>query len=98
MKQWPRTLGGAIDLAAPAGFLPSGVSGAASVVLGPTGRDGEVAATGFVTVSAHDPHELELARVGAHAAAESGGAVLEFCDRRHHLALARTLPLAQGLR
>ncbi|MBR7839091.1 hypothetical protein KDL01_37845 [Actinospica durhamensis] len=98
VKQWPRTLGGAIDLAAPAGFLPSGVSGAASVVLGPTGREGEVAAAGFVTVSAHDPHELELARVGAHAAAESGGAVIEFCDRRHHLALARTLPMAQGLR
>jgi hypothetical protein len=98
VKQWPRTLGGAIDLAAPAGFLPSGVSGAASVVLGPTGRDGQSAATGFVTVSAQDPHELELARVGAHAAAESGGAVLEFCDRRHHVALARTLPLAQGLR
>ena len=98
VKQWPRTLGGAIDLAAPAGFLPSGVSGAASVVLGPTGREGEVAAAGFVTVSAHDPHELELARVGAHAAAESGGAIIEFCDRRHHLALARTLPMAQGLR
>jgi hypothetical protein len=98
VKQWPRTLGGAIDLAAPAGFLPSGVSGAASVVLGPTGREAEVAAAGFVTVSAHDPHELELARVGAHAAAEAGGAVIEFCDRRHHLALARTLPLAQGLR
>lgn len=98
VKQWPRTLGGAIDLAAPAGFLPSGVSGSASVLLGPTGREGEVAAAGFVTVSAHDPHELELARIGAHAAAESGGAVIEFCDRRHHLALARTLPLAQGLR
>jgi hypothetical protein len=98
VKQWPRTIGGAIDLAAPAGFLPSGVTGAASVVLGPAGRSGETAAAGFVTVSAHDTDELELARVGAHAAAESGGAVLEFCDRRHHLAIARTLPLAQGLR
>lgn len=98
VKQWPRTIGGAIDLAAPAGFLPSGVTGAASVVLGPTGRSGEPAAAGFVTVSARDTNELELARVGAHAAAESGGAVLEFCDRRHHLAIARTLPMAQGLR
>jgi len=98
VKQWPRTLGGAIDLAAPAGFLPSGVTGAASVVVGPAGREGEVAAAGFVTVSARDPNELELARVGAHAAAASGGAVLEFCDRRHHVAIVRTLPLAQGLR
>jgi len=98
VKQWPRTLGGAIDLAAPAAFLPSGVTGAASIVLGPAGRDGETAAAGFVTVSARDTNELELARVGAHAAAESGGAVLEFCDRRHHLAITRTLPLAQGLR
>ena len=98
VKRWPRTLGGAIDLAAPAGFLPSGVTGAASVVVGPAGRDGEIAAAGFVTVSARDTHELELARVGAHAAAESGGAVLEFCDRRHHVAIVRTLPLAQGLR
>ena len=98
VKQWPRTLGGAIDLAAPAGFLPSGVTGAASVVVGPAGREGEIAAAGFVTVTARDTQELELARVGAHAAAESGGAVLEFCDRRHHVAIARTLPLAQGLR
>jgi hypothetical protein len=98
VKQWPRTLGGAIDLAAPAAFLPSGVTGAASIVVGPAGRDGEIAAAGFVTVSARDAGELELARVGAHAAAESGGAVLEFCDRRHHVAIGRTLPLAQGLR
>jgi hypothetical protein len=98
VKQWPRTLGGAIDLAAPAGFLPSGVTGAASVVVGPSGREGEIAAAGFVTVTARDVNELELARIGAHAAAESGGAVLEFCDRRHHLAIVRTLPLAQGLR
>jgi len=98
VKQWPRTIGGAIDLAAPAGFLPSGVTGAASVVVGPAGHGGEPAAAGFVTVSARDANELELARVGAHAAAESGGAVLEFCDRRHHVAIARTLPLAQGLR
>ena len=79
-------------------FLPSGVTGAASVVVGPAGREGEIAAAGFVTVTARDTNELELARVGAHAAAESGGAVLEFCDRRHHVAIARTLPLAQGLR
>jgi hypothetical protein len=98
VKQWPRTLGGGIDLAAPAGFLPSGVTGAASIVVGPAGPEGEIAAAGFVTVTARDVNELELARVGAHAAAESGGAVLEFCDRRHHLAIARTLPLAQGLR
>lgn len=98
VKQWPRTLGGAIDLAAPAAFLPSGVTGAASIVVGPAGRDGEISAAGFVTVSARDANELELARVGAHAAAESGGAVLEFCDRRHHVAIGRTLPLAQGLR
>ncbi|HET9171822.1 MAG TPA: hypothetical protein VFN97_20460 [Actinospica sp.] len=98
VKQWPRTLGGAIDLAAPAAFLPSGVTGAASIVVGPAGREGEIAAAGFVTVSARDAGELELARVGAHAAAEGGGAVLEFCDRRHHVALGRTLPLAQGLR
>lgn len=99
VKRWPRTIGGAIDLAAPAAFLPSGVTGAASIVLGPAARGGgETAAAGFVTVSARDAAELELARVGAHAAAESGGAVIEFCDRRHHLALARTLPLAQGLR
>jgi hypothetical protein len=98
VKQWPRTLGGAIDLAAPAGFLPSGVTGAASITVGPAGREGEICAAGFVTVSARDTTELELARIGAHAAAESGGAVLEFCDRRHHLAIARTLPMAQGLR
>jgi hypothetical protein len=98
VKQWPRTLGSAIDLAAPAAFLPSGVTGAASIVVGPAGREGEIAAAGFVTVSARDGNELELARVGAHAAAESGGAVLEFCDRRHHVAIGRTLPLAQGLR
>ncbi|HWG27705.1 hypothetical protein [Actinospica sp.] len=98
VKQWPRTLGGAIDLAAPAAFLPSGVTGAASIVVGPAGPEGEIAAAGFVTVSARDANELELARVGAHAAAESGGAVLEFCDRRHHVAIGRTLPLAQGLR
>jgi len=97
VKQWPRTIGGAIDLAAPAAFLPSGVTGAASIVVGPAGPVGEIAAAGFVTVSARDTNELELARVGAHAAAETGGAVLEFCDRRHHLAIARTLPLAQGL-
>ena len=98
VKQWPRTIGGAIDLAAPAAFLPSGVTGAASIVVGPAGPSGETAAAGFVTVCARDTNELELARVGAHAAAESGGAVIEFCDRRHHLAIARTLPLAQGLR
>jgi hypothetical protein len=98
VKQWPRTIGGAIDLAAPAGFLPSGVTGAASIVVGAAGQTGETAAAGFVTVSARDTNELELARVGAHAAAESGGAVLEFCDRRHHVVIARTLPLAQGLR
>ena len=98
VKQWPRTLGGAIDLAAPAAFLPSGVTGAASIVVGPAGAQGEIAAAGFVTVSARDANELELARIGAHAAAESGGAVLEFCDRRHHVAVARTLPFAQGLK
>ena len=98
VKQWPRTLGGGIDLASPAGFLPSGVTGAASVVVGPAGPEGEIAAAGFVTVTARDTNELELARIGAHAAAESGGAVLEFCDRRHHVAIARTLPLAQGLK
>jgi hypothetical protein len=53
---------------------------------------------GYVTVSGHDAAEIELARIAAHAAAEERDGFVEFCDRRHHLAFANTLPLATGLR
>jgi hypothetical protein len=76
------------------------VSGAASVVVGMAGppNDRGPAVAGYVTVSGHDAEEVELARVAAHAAAEERDGFIEFCDRRHHLVFAHTLPLATGLR
>jgi hypothetical protein len=98
VKRWPRAIGG-LDVAGCAGFLPPGVSGAASVVVGltGTGADRFPAVAGYVTVSGRDPGEVELARVAAHAAAEQRDGFLEFCDRRHHLVFSHTLPLATGL-
>jgi hypothetical protein len=99
VKRWPRAVGG-IDAAACAAFLPPGVSGAASVVVGMTGppADRGPAIAGYVTVSGHDASEVELARAATHAAAEEREGFVEFCDRRHHLVFAYTLPLALGLR
>jgi hypothetical protein len=99
VKRWPRGVGG-IDVAAYAAFLPPGVSGAVSVVVGMAGppNDRGPAIAGYVTVSGHDAAEVELARIAAHAAAEEREGFVEFCDRRHHLAFANTLPLATGLR
>lgn len=99
VKKWPRAVGG-LDVTAPAAFLPPGVSGAASLVAGMSGppQDQAPAVAGYVTVSGHDAAEVELARAAAHAAAEQREAFVEFCDRRHHLAFAHTLPLATGLR
>jgi hypothetical protein len=99
VKRWPRAVGG-LDLAACAAFLPPGVSGTASVILGL--RPGEdrrptPTVTGYLTVSGHDAVEVELARVAAHAAADARDGFIEFCDRSHHLAFAHTLPLALGL-
>lgn len=99
VKRWPRGIGG-LDLAACAGFLPPGVSGTASVVLGlRPGEDHKPTPTvaGYLTVSGHDAVEVELARVAAHAAADARDGFIEFCDRHHHLAFAQTLPLALGL-
>ncbi|HEU5333949.1 MAG TPA: hypothetical protein VFU73_14310 [Actinocrinis sp.] len=99
VKRWPRGVR-AMDLAASASFLSPGVSGATSLVVGMTGPPGDraPAVTGYVTVSGHDAGEVELARITAHAAAEERDGFVEFCDRRHHLAFAHTLPLATGLR
>ncbi|HEU5428271.1 MAG TPA: hypothetical protein VFU74_15425 [Actinocrinis sp.] len=99
VKRWPRAVGG-VDAASCAAFLPPGVSGAASIVVGMAGPAGDrgPAITGYVTVSGHDAAEVELARVATHAAAEEREGFVEFCDRRHHLAFAYTLPLALGLR
>jgi hypothetical protein len=99
VKRWPRGARG-IDVAASASFLPPGVSGATSVVVGMAGPPGDraPAVAGYVTVSGHDAPEIELARIAAHAAAEERDGFVEFCDRRHHLAFAYTLPLAIGLR
>jgi hypothetical protein len=99
IKRWPRTVGG-LDVAAGASLLPPGVSGAASLVMGVTGGSADRAPTiaGYITVSGHDAAEVELARIAAHAAADARDAYVEFCDRRHHLAFAYTLPLAIGLR
>jgi hypothetical protein len=98
VKRWPRGVGG-LDVAASASFLPPGVSGATSLVFGMTGPAGDRAPTitGSVTVSGHDAAEVELARIAAHAAAEERDGFVEFCDRRHHLTFAHTLPLAIGL-
>jgi hypothetical protein len=98
VKRWPRAIGG-LDVAGCAGFLPPGVSGAASIVLGliGSGTDRVPAVAGYVTVSGRDGGEVELARVAAHAAAEQRDGFLEFCDRRHHLVFSHTLPLATGL-
>lgn len=99
VKRWPRGVGG-VDAAASAAFLPPGVSGATSLVVGMSGPAGDrgPAIAGYVTVSGHDAAEVELARVATHAAAEERAGFVEFCDRRHHLAFAHTLPLATGLR
>jgi hypothetical protein len=99
VKRWPRGVGG-LDAASCSAFLPPGVSGATSVVVGMAGppQDRGPAIAGYVTVSGHDAAEVELARVAAHAAAEERDGFVEFCDRRHHLAFAHTLPLASGLR
>ena len=99
VKRWPRAVGG-LDASACAAFLPPGVSGAASVVLGMAGPAGDrsPAMAGYLTVSGHDQTEVELARAATHAAAEERDGFVEFCDRRHHLAFANTLPLATGLR
>jgi hypothetical protein len=99
VKRWPRAVGG-LDAASSAAFLPPGVSGASSVVLGMAGPPGDrgPAIAGYVTVSGRDANEIELARAAAHAAAEERDGFVEFCDRRHHLAFAHTLPLATGLR
>jgi len=99
VKRWPRAVGG-VDAASCAAFLPAGVSGASSLVLGMAGPPGDrgPAIAGYVTVSGHDADEVELARAAAHAAAEERDGFVEFCDRRHHLAFAHTLPLATGLR
>lgn len=99
VKRWPRAVGG-LDAASCAAFLPPGVSGAASVVVGMAGPAGErgPAIAGYVTVSGHDATEVELARAATHAAADERDGFVEFCDRRHHLAFANTLPLATGLR
>jgi hypothetical protein len=98
VKRWPRSVGG-LDLAACAGFLPPGVSGAASMVVGLVGPPGDrgPAAAGYLTVSGHDGGEVEAARVAVHAAADRRAGHIEFCDRRHHVAFAHTLPLATGL-
>lgn len=99
VKRWPNGLGG-LDLAACAGFLPPGVTGTASVVLGlRRGEDRALMPTvaGYLTVSGHDAVEVELARVAAHAAADARDGFVEFCDRSHHTAFADTLPLARGL-
>lgn len=99
VKRWPRAVGG-IDAASCAAFLPPGVSGATSIVLGMAGApaDRGPAISGYVTVSGHDAAEVELARIATRAAAEEREGFVEFCDRRHHLAFADTLPLALGLR
>jgi hypothetical protein len=99
VKRWPRAVGG-VDAASCAAFLPPGVSGAASMVIGMAGPPGDrgPAIAGYVTVSGHDAAEVELARIATHAAAEEREGFVEFCDRRHHLAFAYTLPLALGLR
>jgi hypothetical protein len=99
VKRWPRSIGG-LDLAACAGFLPPGVSGTASIVLGlrpGEGRRPTPTVAGYLTVSGRDAVEVELARVAAHAAADARDGFIEFCDRSHHLAFAQTLPLALGL-
>ena len=99
VKRWPRAAGG-LDLAACTGFLPPGVSGTASVILGlRRGEDRKPTPTvaGYLTVSGHDAVEVELARVAAHAAADARDGFIEFCDRSHHVAFAHTLPLAFGL-
>ena len=99
VKRWPPGIGG-LDLAACAGFLPPGVTGTASVVLGlRRGEDRALMPTvaGYLTVSGHDAVEVELARVAAHAAADARDGFVEFCDRSHHIAFADTLPLARGL-
>ncbi len=99
VKRWPRAVGG-LDAAACAAFLPPGVSGASSIVLGMAGPPGDrgPAIAGYVTVSGHDAGEIELARIATHAAAEQRDGFVEFCDRRHHLMFGHTLPLASGLR
>jgi hypothetical protein len=99
VKRWPRGVGG-VDAASAAAFLPPGVSGATSLVVGMAGPQGDrsPAIAGYVTVSGHDAAEVELARFATHAAAEERAGFVEFCDRRHHLAFAHTLPLATGLR
>ncbi|MGH3415833.1 MAG: hypothetical protein ACRDVE_03790 [Actinocrinis sp.] len=99
VKRWPRAVGG-LDAAACAALLPPGVSGATSVVLGMAGPPGDrgPAIAGYVTVSGHDAAEVELARIATHVAAEQRDGFVEFCDRRHHLVFAHTLPLATGLR
>jgi hypothetical protein len=99
VKKWPRAVGG-LDIAACAGFLPPGVSGAAAIVMGVTGPPGDrsPAVAGYVTVSGHDAAEVELARAAARTAAEARDGYVEFCDRRHHLMFSHTLPLATGLR
>ncbi|HEV2633731.1 MAG TPA: hypothetical protein VGX23_01205 [Actinocrinis sp.] len=99
VKRWPHGIG-TLDLAACAGFLPPGVTGTASVVLGlRRGEDRTAMPTvaGYLTVSGRDAVEVELARVAAHAAADARDGFVEFCDRSHHLAFADTLPLARGL-
>ena len=99
VKRWPQGIGG-LDVAACAGFLPPGVTGAASVVMGlRRSEDRSLMPTvaGYLTVSGHDAVEVELARVAAHAAADARDGFVEFCDRNHHVAFADTLPLARGL-
>jgi hypothetical protein len=99
VKRWPQGLGG-LDVAACAGFLPPGVTGAASVVMGLRRSEDRTlmpTVAGYLTVSGHDAVEVELARVAAHAAADARDGFVEFCDRNHHLAFADTLPLARGL-
>jgi hypothetical protein len=99
VKRWPRAVGG-VDAASCTAFLPPGVSGASSLVVGMAGPPGDRAPTiaGYVTVSGHDAAEVELARSLAHTAAEEREGYVEFCDRWHHLAYAHTLPFATGLR
>jgi hypothetical protein len=96
VKSWPSTPIG-LDLPALLGLPHLQLPRTAAVTAAFDPEQGP-AVTGYLTVSAPDPAELQQARTELRRALPPDAPLqLEWTDREHHLAFAHTLPLATGL-
>jgi hypothetical protein len=96
VKSWPSTPIG-LDLPALLG-LPHLRLPRTAAVTAAFDREQGPAVSGYLTVSAPDPAELQQARAELRRALPPDAPLqLEWTDREHHLAFVHTLPLATGL-